>query len=698
MFENIYLIILFIFDFALIYMIYFYNPSGTINRFLSLLILPIMLTNIEMLLLRTMGSLLVLDIGLNMAFLSGLIFFPIFYHFSLYYPRNMMNKRRKRLVMFIYFLTIGLEAALFFSYLLKPQTIRWSDIMKIVSFFKINPFFFLIYVLVFIFSLILLAVTIFRFIKSYRQNFMKQEKRNIIMVIAGFIPTSLSIIFAYFIFLPLHKGINIYLVVSTFYTIYFILLLLSFGYVDKKAAIRTLFSYPVSVIIILFLFNYVLSDLNVYLSNALGLDLTVLLIAEILLFLLGMQPLIRTFEARLYRFPSPVSGDFHRMLKDNAHKLVGIINIAELNDFLTEIFCGTLGMKEFHLIIKNQQSGDFSGTGGIGELSFACTGELAGKLENYRRIMNIQQIALAWHEGEELEKLYERRIVLIAPLFEKHELIGMCLFGEPGPARAWYPAEIEELDIFLSGVPVVIARCNTHEQAISLEKKQAAIEKMAVLNEIFSGIAHEIRNPLSIISASAETMVLRELVPEEVKRFASYIQDETSRMSNLMNRIMSISVNAEVKPRPVNVLQVIRRAVDLVAAKLRKKNIVLDFDRDHSAVNAVIDHEVLMQVCLNLILNAIDAMSEGDTLRIEAGYDEDGRVQMFFANQGSVIPEELRSKIFDPFFTTKKTGTGLGLSITQRLIEEASGKISLIDSENETIFQILLPSADEYMR
>ncbi len=698
MFENVYLIILFIFDFALIYMIYFYNPSGTINRFLSLLIFPIMLTNIEMLLLRAMGSRLVLDIGLNMAFLSGLIFFPIFYHFSLYYPRNMINKRRKRLVMFIYFLTIGLEAALFFSYLLKPQTITWSDIMKIVSFFTINPFFFLIYILVFIFSLILLVVTIFRFINSYRQNLMKQEKRNIIMIIAGFIPTSLSIIFAYFIFLPLRKGINIYLVVSTFYTLYFILLLLSFGYVDKKAAIRTLFSYPVSVIIILVLFNYVLSDLNIYISNALGIDLTVLLVAEILLFLLVMQPLIRAFESRLYRFPSPVSGDFHRLLKDNAHKLVGIINIAELNDFLTEIFCGALGMREFHLMIKNQQSDDFTGTGGLGGLSFSCTGELAGKLENYRRIMNIQQIALAWHEGEELEKLYERRIVLIAPLFEKHELIGMCLFGEPGPARAWYPAEIEELDIFLSGVPVVIARCHTHEQAISLEKKQAAIEKMAVLNEIFSGIAHEIRNPLSIISASAETMVLRELVPEEVKRFASYIQDEASRMSNLMNRIMSISVNAEVKPRPVNVVQIIRRAVDLVATKLRKKNIVLDFNRNRSAVNAIIDHEVLMQVCLNLILNAIDAMPDGGALRIEAGYDEDGHVQIFFANQGPVIPEDIRGKIFDPFFTTKETGTGLGLSITQRLIEEAFGKINLIDSENETIFRILLPSADEYMR
>ena len=87
---------------------------------------------------------------------------------------------------------------------------------------------------------------------------------------------------------------------------------------------------------------------------------------------------------------------------------------------------------------------------------------------------------------------------------------------------------------------------------------------MAVLSEISSGIAHEIRNPLSIITASAETMASRDLSVEEVKRFASYIQDETERMSRLLNRILSVSVNSEIQHKPVNVVLVLRRALDLV--------------------------------------------------------------------------------------------------------------------------------------
>jgi signal transduction histidine kinase len=312
--------------------------------------------------------------------------------------------------------------------------------------------------------------------------------------------------------------------------------------------------------------------------------------------------------------------------------------------------------------------------------------------------MNIQQIALAWHEGDELAVLVEKDIVLIAPLFEHEKLAGFCLFGEPGPARAWYPSEIEEMETFVSGLPIVLARCNTHDRAILLEKKQASIEKMAVLNEISSGIAHEIRNPLSIIAASAETIAERELSSEETKRFAAYIQDETQRMSRLLNRILSVSVTSEVRHQPVDVLIVIQRALDLVSARLRKKNIILDFKTAGKVCIAVIDKEVLMQVCLNLILNAVDAMSEGMRLRVEAEYYGSKLVKIVFANQGEKIPSDIRNRIFDPFFTTKKSGTGLGLSITQRLIKEASGEIKLIDSEEETIFQILLPSTAEFMR
>ena len=700
MIHDILLIILFVFDFALIYMIYFYNPSGTINRFLSLLIIPIMLSNIEMLLLRTVDSRLSLDIGLNMAFMGGLVFFPLFYHFSFYYPRNMMNKKLKKRIILLYLSTFLLGSALFLTYIIKLEAISNKDINQIVGFFKENPFFFSIYTLMFIYAFLLLSLTIFRFFNSLKMNLMPGEKRNILMILAGFIPTSLALIFSYFLFLPLRLGINIYLSISAFYTVYFIILLFSFGYVDRKAAARTLFTYPLTIVIIVILFNYGLTDLNMRITRMFGFESSFILLVELLVLLLLIQPIVRLLESRLIRGGSGnISSDFHRLLKESSSKVVELISLQELSDFLDDIFMDKLHINEFHLMILNDSRDKYISSGNkLDKLEFPAYGELAGKLDGYRRIMNIQQIALAWHEGDELAELIEKRIVLIAPLFEHHELIGFCLFSEPGTARAWYPSEIEELEIFLSGMPVVIARCRTHDKAIALEKKQAAIEKMAVLSEISSGIAHEIRNPLSIIAASAETLAERNLSEEEVKRFAVYIQDETERMSRLLNRILSVSATSEVRHDPVNIIDTIQRALDLVSSKLRKKNISVVFIRHSRKCIAVIDKEVLMQICLNLILNALDAMTPGMRLRVEVDYFGRSMVKILFGNQGGRIPDDIKKRIFDPFFTTKKSGSGLGLSITQRLVREANGEISLLDAEDETVFQILLPAATDFMR
>lgn len=700
MVADVILIILFIFDFSLIYMIYFYNPTGTINRFFTLLIIPIMLSNVEMLLLRTVSSELSLDIGLNMAFLGGLVFFPLFYHFSFYYPRNVMNRKRKRRMIFFYADTISIGLVLFFTYLLKPESIMGADVRRIFEFYKTNPVFFAAYIITMIYMLLLLVLTIIRFIRSFRLNLMSGEKRNVIMIIAGFIPTSFALLFSYFLFLPLDSGINIYIVISSFYTVYFIILLFCFGYVDRTAAVRTLFTYPLVTAILFILFKYGLSDFNLRLLGLFRIDLQIILLSEMLLLMLVLQPVVKLFESRLYRQASAVPGDFHRLLKGAAADLVGIISLTALNDFLNDVFKKQLKLDEFYLFVQDQVSANFIPCGGDGSEDFVFSkfGELVGKLEGYRRIMNIQQIALAWHEGAELAALSDRKISLVAPLFEDSELIGVCLFGEPGPARAWYPSEIEELELLGSNLSVVIARCHTYEKAIALEKKQAEIEKMAVLSEITSGIAHEIRNPLSIISASAETLSGRELSAEEVKRFSVYIQEETDRMSRLLNRILSVSVNSTVEHRPVDVADVIQRALDLVSVKFRKKDLRIDFTPAGSRCIAVIDKEVLMQICLNLFLNAVDAMSAGMRMLIKAEYKEPRIVEILFSNQGVPIPADIRPRIFDPFFTTKKTGTGLGLSITQRLVREAGGEIRLLDSGDETVFQIHLPAAAGFMR
>ncbi|MDC7127022.1 MAG: histidine kinase dimerization/phospho-acceptor domain-containing protein [Spirochaetales bacterium] len=679
-------------------MIYLCNPSGTINRFLSLLIVPVMLSNIEMFLLHTLETGLSIHIASNMAFVGILLFLPLFYHFSFYYPRQVMAKEYEKHMVLVYLGAVFLGIGFLLSYFVKADRELYSN-LTVDQLLRRNPIFTVFFVLMFVYVCLLLVLTIRRFAKNLKMDLLDVEERNVVMILVGFIPISILLIFSYFIFLPLKAGVEIFIPLSSFFTIYFIILLLCFGYLDRKAAFRTLFMYPLSIIILLFVFGELLNNFNLRVAEIMQTTLSVVIILELFFLLMVFQFLFKIFELKVFQNTNYGEAGFHQILKKVPGDLTGIINITELDRFLKGLFIDRLKLHSFYFLTLNEESGYLETVGRDEErLIFSPEGELAGKLSNYRKIMNIQQISIAWHEGSELAELYKRNIVLVAPLFENNQLLGMCLFSDLGPARAWYPSEVEDLEIFLSSLPVVIERCNTYQKAMALEKKQATIEKIAVLNELTSGVAHEIRNPLSIISASAETIMKRDLSASEVKKYAYYIKDETERMSKLLNRILTISLNSEEKNTPVDVIEAIQASFDLVSAKLIKKRIIVKIESPPEPCIALINKDILMQVSLNLILNASDAMTDGDLLSVYAEYTEDDKVKICFSNQGDMIPENIRNKIFDPFFTTKKSGTGLGLSITQRLLKATGGSIKLADSENETVFEILLPAAVNFMR
>ena len=242
---------------------------------------------------------------------------------------------------------------------------------------------------------------------------------------------------------------------------------------------------------------------------------------------------------------------------------------------------------------------------------------------------------------------------------------------------------------------MVIERCNTHSQAIEIEKKQARIEKFAVLHEITSGVAHEIRNPMSIISTSAETIATKDLPEGERKKLAGYIQEETSRGSRLLKNILSIAPQkSNIHNMSTDVKQVISHTFELIASHAQKKDLSLRIIIKAERIIALIDKEALTQVCINILLNAIEATPYGGYVLAIINKAGVGQVEIRIANSGTPISEEIRKKIFDPFITTKPNGTGLGLSVSQRLIKEAGGSLQLIDDEKETVFQVILPAPD----
>lgn len=693
MFVETSLIVLAVLDAALIYLIFSYNRKGTINRFLALLLAPITLANLEMLFLYTASNRIPMSFGLNFAVFDMNFFFPLIYHFSFYFPRKRIQKHRfsAPILSYIALTVFGIGMAL--SADPDISLITFRDLVSPSQWLMENPVYYTLYLLNFIFICVLLALTIRRMVKSLELPLLKRERKTVIMIFVGFIPLSVVLVFNYLIFIPFKGGIYFYLLASVVYTIYFIILVFRFGFLDMKSINRVFLLLPVFFILLVLLYTHALPPLHGLIRELFGLKEPVILSFEILLFITVVPPLLRFLNRFFGRNRPGESEFFFHTLKDAAAELVRIIDLAALDRFFTELFRYRLRIRGFYFLAFDELSGSYKPLKTHHDEEypvFPADGELVKRLKVEKKSAHTQQLALSWEEGDELEIIDRMKIVLIMPLLEGDRLSGIFLFGEPGIARTWRQEEIEEIEMFASGIPVIITRCKTHAQAIAMEQKQARMERMAVLHEITSGIAHELRNPLSIISNSAETIASHDLPRDEVTQLAGYIEEETDRMAKLLSRILSFVPKTEYHHGVTNIIPVLEKTFDLVGTKASKQGTRLTMECPSRRCTAVIDREALTQVCLNLTLNALEAVHSGGYIRVrvEPAADE---VVVFFANSGEPIPEDIHGKLFDPFFTTKGDGTGLGLPISARLVEEAGGFIRFNGDGEEIVFEIHLP-------
>lgn len=226
----------------------------------------------------------------------------------------------------------------------------------------------------------------------------------------------------------------------------------------------------------------------------------------------------------------------------------------------------------------------------------------------------------------------------------------------------------------------------------SLEESQRQLiqsEKLASLGQLAAGVAHEINNPLTNISNSAQ-LLLQEAEGKVAKRL-KIIEENVEKASRIVRNLRNFSRAPEFHPEFVDVNSLLEKSLEFVRHELKGIEVVKDFDTDLPEVLA--DPLQLQQVFVNIITNACQAMPNGGTLTLATrGGDE--MVEIRISDTGVGIPKEHLSKIFDPFFTTRKVGkgTGLGLSISYKIVDAHNGKIE-VESEvgKGSTFIIKLP-------
>jgi two-component system NtrC family sensor kinase len=263
------------------------------------------------------------------------------------------------------------------------------------------------------------------------------------------------------------------------------------------------------------------------------------------------------------------------------------------------------------------------------------------------------------------------------------------------------PLDKLKRDIYFAMASDVSKAIERHDaqrsQTRLVQERLLQSEKMSSVGQLVSGVAHELNNPLTGITGFAQLLLLGDL-EEGARRQVETIYQEAERASKIVSNLLTFARRRRAQKELSNINTLLERVLELRNYDLRVRNIEVETDLDPALPDTMLDANQVLQVFLNIIINAEQAMrSMGEdasgTLRIRT-WAAGGNVIASFADSGPGMSDDTLRRIFDPFFTTKEAGdgTGLGLTISYGIIEEHGGRIWAESARGRgTTFTIELP-------
>jgi signal transduction histidine kinase len=325
------------------------------------------------------------------------------------------------------------------------------------------------------------------------------------------------------------------------------------------------------------------------------------------------------------------------------------------------------------------------------ERRYASQHPLIKKIDSHQRPVDLEHLREEGGDVEEIDDLIEKGWAVVAPISLKEKLLGFLLLGKKRTQKDYTQEELELLEVFLNQTALAISRALVYRDMSLKDKQMMQAEKMVAIGELASGIAHEIRNPLGIITGSAETV--RKHGDKKIREeMINYILEESNRINGLVSTFLDFAKPKEPKLVNCDLREVLEKTLLLLLPKAHTMGVEVKKEIPNRPLWISIDPDQMRQAFTNLGVNALEAMTQGGVLSVEVIENAKRWVRVRFSDTGKGIPREVRTKVFDPFFTTKEGGTGLGLSIAHRIIAQHGGEIVLEEGDRHgSTFTITLP-------
>jgi len=229
-------------------------------------------------------------------------------------------------------------------------------------------------------------------------------------------------------------------------------------------------------------------------------------------------------------------------------------------------------------------------------------------------------------------------------------------------------------------------------RAEELRSQALEHEKMAAIGRLAAGVAHEVGNPLASISSLVQ-LLMRRAEGGELVEGLQVVLSHVQRISEIVQQLCSFARPAPAAAEPVDLASLADEALRLLSYDRRLERIRVVLERSGSLPPVSVAPKEVVQVFINLILNAVDAMPEGGTLAIRSGRRQ-GSVFVEVRDTGTGMTPELMARIFEPFFTTKPAGkgTGLGLAVSYSAVTRYGGTLSVASEPGQgSTFTVSFP-------
>ncbi len=332
---------------------------------------------------------------------------------------------------------------------------------------------------------------------------------------------------------------------------------------------------------------------------------------------------------------------------------------------------------------------------------------VVGKVAQTREMILIEDALRDPKATPEVVRILKYRSLVAVPLVSQDRLIGVLAVLSSQPRR-FHPRRLPFFRLLgnLLGIAIHNAQLygQLREAVEKLRKTQEMLieaEKEAAIGRLVAGLAHEVNNPLTPILGFSQLLLEQETLPEEVREMLRVIEQNALRIRSIVHGLLAFVRRYPSRKEPLDINDVVRSVLGAYRHRIQGEGIQIEEELAPSLPLVTGDFDQLVQVFLNLLLNAEEALlgqnqSAQRIIRIQTKADPDAqKVFLVVEDSGPGVPPNLRSRIFEPFYTTKEVGkgTGLGLAIARGIVEDHQGTIEVGESSlGGARFQVTLPA------